>query len=106
MTIKETILSFPGIGDLEAFAEKIMTDRQIDGSKAYDSSLREKINLCAADLYVFGVNQADFSEGRLSIKYSRRSFVKMAKKLYFENGEPQNADQFEIGTIQDGTALW
>jgi len=99
MTIKEAIQSFPGLSDIDDnFISKVLVDRSIesDGSADYSLSLKPTVDLCAADCYVFIVNDPDFSEGKYSQKMSRGSMVEAAAKLYRANGESEKADDLEI----------
>lgn len=96
MTVKQAILSFPGLSDIQDnFIEKILVDRSVTGSADYTSSLSGTVALCAADLYMFIVNNPDITEGDLSIKKSAE-LKATAKRLYRENGEPEKAARLEV----------
>jgi hypothetical protein len=106
MTIKEAILSFPGLSDVsDNFIEKILTDRSLTGSASYTSSDKENVGLCAADLYVMVANAPDFSEGRLSVTMQRGEMIRSAKRLYRNNGESENADKLDI-TVDAKSSWW
>lgn len=93
-TVKDTILSFPGLADFPAeFLDTILDGRAIDGaaeSKGYDAKL---LNLAIADTLVFAVNMPDFKESKLSITYPRQYFISTARSLYAFNGEPEKSNQ-------------
>ncbi len=91
MTVKETILSFPGLDDCGKFLEKILVDRSVDGAANYSVSLETTVNLAAADLYAFVGGLPDFTENELSISYPRSWYTEKAKQLYRENGEAKKA---------------
>lgn len=104
MTVKQAILSFPGLSDIQDnFIEKVMVDRSVTGSATYTSSYAETVALCAADCYMFMINSPDFSEGDLGIKLSRGAMKASAKRLYRENGEPEKAEKLEIRGISRTT---
>lgn len=91
MNNQDAIKAFPGLGDIdENFLNKAMIDRSITGTANYEPN-DKNINLCAADIYSFAVNDPDFAESSLSIKISRSSMIKTAKRLYIDNGEPEKA---------------
>lgn len=93
-TVKDTILSFPGLADFPAdYLDTILDGRAIDGaaeSKGYDAKL---LNLAIADILVFAVNMPDFKESKLSVSYPRQYFISTARNLYTFNGEPEKANQ-------------
>ena len=96
---RNIILSFPGLEDTpERFVNKIMSDRSLNGEDIYKPN-DKIVNLCAADLYVFMGNNSDFSESKLSIKYSRDTFIRTAKNLYSENGETSKAKALGVKMI-------
>ena len=95
-TIKDTILSFPGVFDGEDFLNNVvLINRSLDGAVEYNKKKKEDINLAVADVYAMIGGLPDFTENKLSLKYPRSWYVDMAKKLYRENGEPDNADALE-----------
>jgi hypothetical protein len=72
MTVKQAILSFPGLSDIEDnFIEKLMLDRSLSGAVEYSVSKKKDVDLCAADCYTHILNSPDFQEGGLSITLSR-----------------------------------
>lgn len=91
-TIRDTILSFPGLDDSERYLDKVLTDRSLDGAAAYTKEKGEIVNLCAADLYAVVGNNPDFTENKLSVTWSSVDFKSAAARLYRENGEPEKAD--------------
>lgn len=93
VTIKDTILAYPGLGDCEDFLEKaVLPGRALTGEE--ESSLIEtnKQKLIAADMYSMVGGNPDFSENKLSITYPRSWYDAMAKRLYREGGEPEKAE--------------
>jgi len=105
MTVKQAILSFPGLSDIQDnFIDKLLVDRALMGSVDYVASMSGVVALCVADAYMFIVNNPDFSEGDLSIKKSAE-LKATAKRLYRENGEPEKAAKLEVsGTSR--TSMW
>lgn len=100
MTIKDAILSFPGLSDIpDDFISKVLVDRSIadDGAATYALADKETVALCAADLYVAVIASPDFSEGKFSVKLSRGYMRERAMKLYKDNGETSNADALRRG---------
>lgn len=109
MTIKEAILSFPGLSDLpDDYITKVLVDRSIanDGAATYAIDDRTTVALCAADSYVAVVNNPDFSEGRLSIKMTRGYILNTAAQLYRDHGESSNADKLTIGEGNAKAKWW
>lgn len=94
MTVKQAILSFPGLSDItDNFIDKLILDRSLTGATEYSASLKASVELCAADCYMYMLNAPDFSEGGLSIALSRANMKRTAVKLYLENGEYENASK-------------
>lgn len=91
-TIRDTILSFPGLDDSDRYLDKVLTDRSLDGAAAYTKEEGKTVNLCAADLYAVVGNNPDFTENKLSITWSSVDYLKTAARLYRENGEPEKAN--------------
>lgn len=93
VTIRETILAYPGLDGSEEFLDKvILPGRGLTGkedSVTVDSS-RQK--LIAADLYAMVGGNPDFTENKLSITYPRSWYDSMARRLYREGGEPEKAE--------------
>ncbi len=98
MTVKEAILSYPGLSDIsDDFAEKIIADRSLTGADIYSSTHKTVVALAAADLYVAVANSPDFSEGKLSVKHAREQLLSYARHLYQDNGESTKADKLKHG---------
>jgi len=101
MTIKEAILSYPGLSDIpDNYISKVLVDRSIanDGAATYAIESNTTVALCAADCYMAIVASPDFSEGRFSMKFSRGAMRSLAEQLYRNNGEPEKANASMIGT--------
>lgn len=94
-TIRETILSYPGLSDCEAYLDNVvLQNRSVIGAEEYSPGIHKKqIALCAADLYAVVGNNPDFTENKLSILWSTVDYLKIAARLYRENGEPERADE-------------
>lgn len=93
MTVQETILSYPGLHDFPVeFMQMILKGRSLNG--AADSATVEvkTIELVIADTLVHAVNMPDFSENKLSVKYSRSHYINTARMLYNKNGEQAKAN--------------
>lgn len=92
-TIRDTILSYPGLSDCEDFLDNVvLPSRQIDGL-ANDSSIDVSTKkLIAADLYSMVGGLPDFTENKLSITYPRSWYNAMARRLYREGGELEKAE--------------
>ena len=107
MTIKDTILSYPGLSDIpDNYIDKVLIDRAVSGSVDYALSHKQTVDLCAADCYVAQVNNPDFSEGRYSEKMSRGHMMARAEKLYRDNGESEKANELKIGTGNAKKSWW
>lgn len=107
MTVKQAILSFPGLSDIpDNFIEKLMLDRSIDGAVEYSASLKADVELCAADGYVFMLNSPDFAEGSLSITIKRGELKSTAVRLYRANGEGSKADNLSSIKAVSRTSRW
>ncbi|NLN36044.1 MAG: hypothetical protein GX157_08665 [Candidatus Cloacimonetes bacterium] len=92
MTVQETILSFPGLYDFPlGFLPVILKGRSLNGAADSDDIEVEKIELAIADTLVYAVNMPDFTENKLSVKYSRSHYISTARSLYLKNGEPGKA---------------
>lgn len=92
MTVAQTILSFPGLEDVNPnFLEKTLIVRSLNGADNYSAAVDKQVNLTAADLYVMVVNSPDFSENKLTISHPRSFYTATAVRLYKENGEPAKA---------------
>lgn len=90
-TIREIILTFPGIADGEDFLETVLTDRDLDGSKEYKVENKSSVRLAVADVYSMIGGLPDFTENKLSMTYPRSWYTQKARELYVENGEPEKA---------------
>lgn len=92
MTVKETILSYPGLTDFpEGTLSLLLAGRSIDGAADLSGVDVKTVNLTIADALSVAVNLPDFTENKLSISYPRSYFEKTAARLYRENGEPDKA---------------
>lgn len=95
-TIRETILEYPSIEDMEGYLEKVISvKRGVDLSDECTAENMKLVGLCVADMYAMMVNSQDFTENKLSISHPRSFYIQTAKQLYIENGEPEKA--FKIG---------
>ncbi len=93
MTIKDVILSFPGIdGVSSSFMDVVLIDRNINSSANYDDTHKKSVRLAVADIYSNIGGLPDFTEFKLSIKYPRAWYIQKAKDLYIANGEPEKAN--------------
>ena len=104
-TIRETILEYPSIADMEGFLDKVVAVKRginlIDECTADNMS---KVELCVADMYAKLVNSPDFTENKLSIQHPRSYYVQTAKELYIANGEPEKAGKIGKRIIVKGRA--
>lgn len=67
-TIRETILEYPSIGDMEGFLDKVVFVRRgINPEAECTTESMKQVGLCVADMYAMMVNSQDFSENKLSI---------------------------------------
>lgn len=107
MTVKEAIQSYPGLSDIpDNYTEKVLVDRVLDGTIDYTLSLRQSVALCAADCYVALTSSPDFSEGKLSMKFSRGAMRLLAESLYRDNGETTKADALKAGKGSAKSNWW
>lgn len=91
-TIRETILEYPSIDDMEGFLDNVVfVKRGINPDKECTTEDMKLVGLCVADTYAMLVNSPDFTENKLSISYPRSWYIQTAKQLYIENGEPEKA---------------
>lgn len=91
-TIRETILEYPSVDDMEGFLDKVIfIKRGINPDKECSAEDMKLVSLCVADTYAMLVNSPDFTENKLSISYPRSWYIQTAKQLYIENGEPEKA---------------
>ena len=85
-TIRETILEYPSIGDMEGFLDKVVFVRRgINPEAECTTESMKQVGLCVADMYAMMVNSQDFSENKLSITHPRSFYIQTAKQLYIEN---------------------
>lgn len=83
MTVKDVILSHPALVDVsDVLVEKVLVDREVDGSVNYSAELKQSTELCLADLLTAQVSAPDFSEGNLSISQQRRYVLNEAIEIY------------------------
>jgi len=107
MTIKEAILSYPGLSEIpDDYIEKVLIDRALDGTVDYTLSLGNTVGLCVADCLVAMITSPDFSESKLSMKYPRGYLRSMAISLYEENGESSKASKLKVGKGNAKTTWW
>lgn len=91
-TIRETILEYPSIEDVEGFIEKVVcVKRGVKLSDECTTNNMKQVGLCVADTYAMLVNSQDFTENKLSISHPRSYYIQAARQLYIENGEPEKA---------------
>ena len=91
MTVKETILAYPGVDDCEEFLAVVLTDRALDGEAEYTAEAARAVRLAVADVYAMLGGLPDFTEYKLTISYPREWYMRKASELYRENGEPEKA---------------
>ena len=104
-TIRETILEYPSIGDMEGFLDKVVfVKRSVNPEEKCTAENMKQVNLCVADMYAMMVNSQDFSENKLSITHPRSFYIQTAKQLYIENGEPEKAAKLGKRIIITGRA--
>lgn len=104
-TIRETILEYPSIEDMEGFLNKVVfVKRGVNPEEECTADNMKQVGLCVADTYAMLVNSPDFSENKLSISHPRSWYIQTAKQLYIENGEPVNASRLSKRIIIKGRA--
>ena len=104
-TIRETILEYPSIEDMEGFLDKVVfIKRGITPEAECTTESMKQVGLCVADMYTMIVNSPDFSENKLSITHPRSFYIRTAKQLYIENGEPEKAAKLGKRIIIKGRA--
>lgn len=92
VTIKDTILAYPGLADNEEFLEKVaLPGRGLTGGEDSSGIDTSKQKLIAADIYAMVGGNPDFTENKLSMTYPRAWYDAMARRLYREGGEPERA---------------
>lgn len=90
-TIREVILSYPGVDAGNAFLETVLTDRSINGNVEYTTEAGKSVRLAVADIYAYLGGLPNFTEYKLSISYPRGWYLNKAKELYIANGEAYRA---------------
>lgn len=91
-TIRETILEYPSIEDMEGFLDKVVfVKRGVNPDDECTAENMKQVGLCVADTYAMMVNSPDFTENKLSISHPRSFYIQTARQLYIENGEPEKA---------------
>ncbi len=87
-TIRETILEYPSIGDMEGFLDKVVfIKRGINPEAECTTENMKQVGLCVADTYAMLVNSQDFSENKLSITHPRSFLCPDCKAtVYRERG--------------------
>lgn len=104
-TIRETILEYPSIEDMEGFLDKVVfVKRNVNPDDECTTESMKQVGLCVADTYAMLVNSPDFTENKLSISYPRSYYIQTAKQLYIENGEPEKATKIGKRIIIRGRA--
>ena len=82
-TIRETILEYPAIGDMEGFLDKVVfVKRGVNPEDKCTAENMKSVGLCVADTYAMMVNSQDFSENKLSITHPRSFYIQTAKSSY------------------------
>lgn len=104
-TIRETILEYPSIGDMEGFLEKVVfVKRGINPEEQCTTDNIKQVGLCVADTYAMLINSPDLTENKLSISHPRSYYIQTARQLYIENGEPEKAAKLGKKIIIRGRA--
>ena len=94
VTIRETILAYPGLDNCEEYLDKVvLPSRGIDGMCESVTADPKTMRLVAADCYAMIGGLPDFTENKLSETYPRKWYQATARRLYRENGEPEKADR-------------
>lgn len=98
VTIRETILAYPGLDGSEDFLDKVvLPGRGLTGAEESNTIDTSRQKLIAADLYAMAGGNPDFTENKLSITYPRAWYDLMARRLYKEGGEPDKAESIGSG---------
>ena len=75
-TIRETILEYPSIEDMEGFLKKVVfVKRGINPEAECTAENMKQVGLCVADTYAMMVNSQDFSENKLSVTHPRSFYI-------------------------------
>lgn len=91
-TVRDTILTYPGIEEGDSYLDTVLVDRSIPGADNYTADQKQSVQLAVADVYAFLGGLPDFTENKLSISYPRSWYTQKAKELYIANGEPEKAN--------------
>lgn len=104
-TIRETILEYPSVEDMEGFLDKVVfVKRGVNPEEKCTADNMKLVGLCVADVYAMLVNSQDFSENKLSISHPRSFYIQTARQLYIENGEPEKASRIGKRIVVKGSA--
>ena len=104
-TIRETILEYPSIGDMEGFLEKVVfVKRGINPEEQCTTDNIKQVGLCVADTYAMLITSQHFTENKLSISHPRSYYIQTANQLYIENVEPEKAAKLGKKIIIRGRA--
>lgn len=104
-TIRETILEYPSVEDMEGFLDKVtFVKRGVNPDETCTGENMKQVELCVADTYAMLVNSQDFTENKLSITHPRSWYIQTAKRLYIENGEPEKAGKLGKRIVIKGSA--
>ena len=86
-TIRETILEYPSIEDMEGFLDKVVfIKRGINPEAECTTESMKQVGLCVADMYAMMVNSPDFSENKLS-PVPRFLYTAALQSEYRKNGD-------------------
>lgn len=77
----------------EGLISKALTDYSIDGDGIYNDEMIKPIDLCAAEIYARLITSVDYSEGDLSVKHSRKSFLAERRRLLRKYGLSETDSQ-------------
>jgi hypothetical protein len=92
MTVKDAILSYPGLADFpEGYLTVILASRSLNVAAELETVEIKTVSLAIADALAAFVNTPNFTENKLSVSYPREYFLNTARQLYRENGEPAKA---------------
>lgn len=104
-TIRDTILEYPSVEDMEGYLEKVVSlKRGVNLNDECTAENIKQVELCVADMYAMMVTSQDFTENKLSITHPRSFYIQTAKQLYIENGEPEKAAKIGKRIIIRGSA--
>ncbi|MGL4519315.1 MAG: hypothetical protein ACRCUJ_06485 [Phocaeicola sp.] len=104
-TIRDTILEYPSIEEMEGYLEKVVSvKRGVDLDEECTAENMRQVELCVADTYAMLVNSPDFTENKLSMTHPRSYYIQTAKTLYIANGEPEKVAKLTKRITVRGTA--